>query len=47
MLLVLPTLLAFFSITISSAHGYQAVVVNATTSRPIVGVSITDLQTQK
>jgi hypothetical protein len=46
MLLALLTLLALFPGSQPPASAYQAVVVNATTSRPIVGVSITDLQTQ-
>ncbi len=45
MFLTLPTLLALFSIS-PPAGSYQAVVVDATTSRPIAGVSITDLQTR-
>ena len=45
MLLFLPVLLALFSAP-PPAAAYQAVVVNATTSRPIASVSITDLQTQ-
>ena len=44
MLLALPILLALFSS--SQPPAYQAVIVNATTSRPMAGVSITDLQTQ-
>ena len=46
MFLTLCILLALFSAS-PPTGSYQAVVVNATTSRPIVGVSITDLQTQK
>ena len=45
MLLFLPILLALLS-TPPLAATYQAVVVNATTSRPIAGVSITNLPTQ-
>ena len=41
----LPIFLALFSILPAAAQ-YQAVVVNATTSRLLAGVSITDLQTQ-
>lgn len=45
MLLAILILLAFFSVS-PPAGSYQAVVVNATTSQPIAGVSIIDLQTQ-
>jgi len=45
MFLALRILLALLPVS-PPAGSYQAVVVDATTSRPIIGVSITDLQTQ-
>lgn len=45
MLLFFSLLLALFS-TSPPTNAYQAIVVDATTSRPLAGVSIVDLQTQ-